>query len=29
LSREIEHQCTYHYDSEMYPQWCPGRLTKS
>jgi hypothetical protein len=29
LNREIEHQCTYHYESEMYPRWCPGGFTKS
>jgi hypothetical protein len=29
LNREIGHQHTYHYDSEMYPRLCPGGLTKS
>jgi hypothetical protein len=29
LNHENEHQRTYHYDSKMYPRWCPRGLTKS
>jgi hypothetical protein len=29
LNREIEYQRIYRYNPEIYPQWCPGGLTKS